>query len=184
MTLPKWHEEAIGKSQDRKSFDCGDTEMNDFLRRFARQSHEQNASKTFCAIDDTAPGRILGFYTITPSAVAHERVPPTMSRGLARHDVPGYKLARLATDLVVAGRGLGGQLLAAAALRCLRTAREVGGVLLIIDAKSERAAKWYASYGAEPLADKPLTLVIPLATFAPGLQAKGLLGENQTRPGT
>lgn len=67
--------------------------MNNLLRRYARQSHEQNAAKTFCAIDTAMPGRILGFYTITPSAVAHEHVPPTMTRGIARHEVAGYKLA-------------------------------------------------------------------------------------------
>lgn len=149
--------------------------MNDFLRRFARQSHEQNAAKTFCAIDDAAPERILGFYTIAPSAVAHESVPGAMTKGLARHEVSGFKLARLATDRTVAGQGLGGQLLAAAALRCLRLASVGGGILLIIDAKGERAAKWYASYGAEPLQGQPLTLVMALATFAPELRAGGLL---------
>ena len=36
-------------------------------------------------------------------------------------------------------------------------------MLLIIDAKSERAAKWYAGYGAEPLENQPLTLVMPVS---------------------
>jgi hypothetical protein len=175
MRPPPWREEPISASHDRKAFDCGDAMMNDFLRRFARQSHEHNASKTFCAIDGATPGKILGFYTITPSAVAHADVPAAMTRGLARHEVSGFKLARLATDITVAGRGLGGQLLAAAALRCLRIASEAGGVLLIIDAKNERAARWYASYGAVPLQDAPLTLVMPLATFARDLKAEGLL---------
>lgn len=98
-----------------------------------------------------------------------------MTRGLARHEDSGFKLARLATDRSVAGQGLGGQLLAAAALRCLRLAAEGGGTVLIIDAKSERAARWYASYGAEPLKGPDLTLVMPLATFATDLRAKGLL---------
>ena len=175
MTLPAWREEPIARSHDRRSFDCGDAAMNDFLRRFARQSHEQNASKTFCAIDDAVVGRILGFYTITPSAIAYAEAPPSMTTGLAHHEVAGFKLARLATDVSVAGRGLGGQLLAAAALRCLRIATQAGGLLLIIDAKSERAAGWYASYGAEPLSGKPLTLAMSLSTFAPDLKAKGLL---------
>ncbi|MBY3365147.1 GNAT family N-acetyltransferase [Rhizobium sp. 25PS6] len=175
MTLPVWHEEPIAKSHDRAAFDCGDAAMNEFIRRFARQSHEQNAAKTFCAIDKAQPHRILGFYTVAPSAVTHEAVPPKLTRGLARHEVAGFKLARLATDIKVAGKGLGGQLIAAAALRCLRLASEGGGILLIIDAKSERAAHWYASYGAEPLQGKPLTLVMPLATFAADFKAKGLL---------
>lgn len=149
--------------------------MNQFLQRYARQSHEQNAAKTFCAIDDAVPGRILGFYTITPSAIEHSEVPSAMTRGLARHEVSGFKLARIATDTSVAGRGLGGQLLAAAALRCLRVANEAGGVLLIIEAKNERAANWYANYGAERLENHPLTLVMPLMTFAVDLKIRGLL---------
>lgn len=175
MTVPAWHEEPIAKSHRRQEFDCGDDAMNAFLRRYARQSHDQNAAKTYCAIEDSSPGRILGFYTIAPSALEHAEVPAAMTRGLARHEVSGFTLARIATDRSVAGQGLGGQLLAAAALRCLRTASEVGGVLLIIDAKGERAANWYASYGAEPLNDRPLTLVMPLATFADDLNARGLL---------
>lgn len=175
MTVPKWREEAIAKSHDRQGFDCGDEAMNDFLRRYARQSHEQNASKTFCAIDEAMPNRVLGFYTITPSAVAHEEVPPAMKKGFAQHEVAGFKLARIAVDQSVAGQGLGGQLLVAVALRCLRISAEAGGVLLIIDAKNDRAVDWYASYGAEPLPSRPLTLVIPLATFAGDLRARGLL---------
>jgi GNAT superfamily N-acetyltransferase len=175
VTLPVWHEEAIAKSHDRQSFDCGDPAMNDFLRRYARQSHEQNASKTFCAIDVSKPSRVLGFYTVAPSAAAHDIVPASMTKGLAQHEVAGFKLARIATDITIAGQGLGGQLLAAVALRCLRIAAEAGGVLLIIDAKNERAARWYASYGAEPLKDQPLTLVMPLSTFAADLRSRGLL---------
>ncbi len=98
-----------------------------------------------------------------------------MTKGLAQHEVSGFKLARIATSLSVAGHGLGGQLLAAAALRCLRIASQAGGMLLIIDGKSERAARWYVSYGAEPLENQPLTLVMPLATFAGDLKAKSLL---------
>lgn len=62
-----------------------------------------------------------------------------------------------------------------AARRCLRAAAEVGGVVLIIDAKNETAAKWYASFGAVALIDKPLTLVMALTTFEMGLNAKDLL---------
>ncbi len=45
MTLPSWREEPISKSHDRKSFDCGDAELNGFLQRYARQSHGAPASK-------------------------------------------------------------------------------------------------------------------------------------------
>lgn len=175
MTVPIWHEEAITKKHDRKAFDCGDPDLNPFLQRYARQSHEQGGAKTFLAIDDRDGQTIHGFYSLAPAALTYQKTPEIVRRGLAQHDVPGFRLARLATDLRQQGRGLGGQLLAAAALRCIRVAREVGGVILIIDAKSDRAVAWYASYGALPLTDAPRTLVMPLSTFEGELKARGHL---------
>ncbi len=73
------------------------------------------------------------------------------------------------------GKGLGGQLLMAAGLRCIRAAAEVGGALMFIDAKDERVAKWYRSYGALSLDDRPLSLFLPLASFEAGLRLGGKL---------
>ncbi|HEY3741758.1 MAG TPA: GNAT family N-acetyltransferase [Bryobacteraceae bacterium] len=175
MILPAWYEEPISRKHDRKSFDCGDPSMNEFLERYARQSHESGAAKTFAAINKTDGTSILGFYSLAPGALLYTDTPEAVRRGLARHDLPGFRLARLATDLRWQGQGLGGQLLAAAAQRCLRAAAEVGGVILIIDAKNTRAARWYAEYGAVPLNNRPVTLVMALATFAAGLKARGQL---------
>lgn len=169
MSLPDWHEEPISKKHQRKLFDCGDPALNDFLQRYARQSHESGAAKTFLAIDNRDNKTILGFYSLAPGAVVYADTPALVRRSLAKHEVPGFRLARIATDLRWQGQGLGGRLLAAAARRCLRAATEVGGVVLIIDAKNERAARWYTDYGAIALVDKPLTLVMSLATFAAGL---------------
>jgi GNAT superfamily N-acetyltransferase len=175
MTLPGWHEEPVSRKHDRKAFDCGDAAMNDFLRRYARQSHDLGAAKTFLAIDDADNKTILGFYSLAPGALAYVDTPEMMRCGLAQHDVPGFRLARIATHVRVQGQGLGGQLLAAAARRCLRASTVVGGVVLIMDAKNQRAAQWYASYGAVPLHSKPLTLVMSLATFGAELKAAGQL---------
>jgi len=48
-------------------------------------------------------------------------------------------------------------------------AAEVGGVALLIDAKDARAAAWYAGYGAVPLKDAPLSLLLPLRTVQAAL---------------
>jgi hypothetical protein len=57
--------------------------------------------------------------------------------------------------------------------RCLLAAAEVGGVVLVIDAKNERGAARYASYGAVPLLDAPLPLLLPLATIEAALREAG-----------
>jgi hypothetical protein len=57
----------------------------------------------------------------------------------------------------------------------LLASAEVGGVVLVIDAKNERVAAWYASYGAVPLLDAPLSLLLPLATIEAALKKAGQL---------
>jgi GNAT superfamily N-acetyltransferase len=168
-----WHEEPISKKHDREAFDCGDQALNEFLRRYARKSHERGGAKTFLAIDDADNKTILGFYSLSPASLDYARTPDLVRRGLARHEVPGFRLARLAVDRTMQGHGLGGQLLLAAGRRCLLAAAAVGGVVLVIDAKNERVAGWYASYGAAPLLDAPLTLLLPLATIEAALRKAG-----------
>lgn len=175
MNLPDWREAPISKVHDRESFDCGEAELNEFLRRHARQSHEKGGAKTFVAtpIDDAK--RVLGFYSLSPASIDYVRTPALVKKGLARYDVPVFRLGRLAVDRTVQGLGLGGQLLLAAGRRCLLAAAEVGGVALLIDAKNERGAAWYAAYGALPLLDAPRSLVLPLTTIEAALKAAGRL---------
>jgi GNAT superfamily N-acetyltransferase len=175
MSLPDWREEAISKRHDRESFDCGDTALNDFLRRHARQSHEKGASKTFVAVSKSDAKSIMGYYTLCPGSLEYARAPEMVRKGLARHDVPVFRLARLAVDQKFQTHRLGGQLILAAGHRCLLAAKEVGGVALLIDAKNDRAARWYATHGAVPLADSPLALVLSLATVESILRAEGKL---------
>jgi GNAT superfamily N-acetyltransferase len=168
-----WHEEPIHKRHDREAFDCGEEPLNEFLRRYARKSHELGGAKTFLAIDDAEDKTILGFYSLSPASIVYARTPDSAKRGLARHDVPGFRLARLAVDRKFQGQGIGGQLLLAAGRRCLRASAEVGGVVLVIDAKNEKVAEWYTSYGAVPLLDAPLCLVLPLSTIEAALKKAG-----------
>ena len=169
-----WHEEAIAKSHPRDLFDCGDHQLNEFLHRHARQNHSKGAAKTYVALDDVS-SRIAGFYSLSPASVAYEKTPAVIQKGLPRHEVPVFRLARLAVDLKFQGKGLGGQLLLAAGRRCIQVAAQAGGVALLIDAKNEAVAHWYTGYGAIPLEDTPLTLLLPFHTIHAALKAAGKL---------
>lgn len=166
-------ETAIAAHHDRKRFDCGDEDLNVYLARYARQNHASGGAKCFVAVDPSAPDRVLGYYTLSPASLIHARTPETVRRGLGRYDVPVFRLGRLAVDVSVQGRGLGGRLLMAAGERALLVAEQVGGVALLIDAKSERAAEWYRGYGAIPLPDAPLSLLLPLKAIAAAIEAAG-----------
>jgi GNAT superfamily N-acetyltransferase len=169
VTHALWRDVAIGKHHDRKNFDCGASDLNLYLARFARQNHESGGAKTFVAIADAAPTQILGFYSLSPASLAYARTPEVVRRGLAKYDVPVFRLGRLAVDRSSQGKGLGGGLLLRAAERCLAVAEEVGGVALLIDAKDDRAASWYEGYGAVRLQDAPLSLALPFETVRAAL---------------
>lgn len=170
---PRWQEEPVARRHARKAFDCGDTALNDYLRRYALQNHRRGASKTFVAVDPAEPNRVLGYYTIAPASVAFARVPEVATRGMGRYEVPAFRLARLAVGIGSQGLGLGGELLLSACLRAMRVATEVGGRMLIIDAKSERAATWYEKFGAIRLEDDRLQLVLPFATVRAAIRVEG-----------
>jgi GNAT superfamily N-acetyltransferase len=171
MTKPVWEEAPLARNHDRAAFNCGDDDLNTYLKRYARQNHESGGAKCFVAVTRDTPARILGFYTLSPASIEFSRAPSVVTRGLGQYDVPVYRLGRLAVDSSVQGRGLGGALLWRALERCLAVVRDAGGVALLIDAKSDEAARWCESHGAVPLLDAPHSLVLPFS------MATRLLGE-------
>ena len=166
MTTINWAESPIARHHDRAGFDCGVPDLNDFLQRYARQSHRLGGAKTYIASPVGEPERVLGFYSLSPAHLRYAQAPEATRKGLGRHDVPVFRLGRLAVSTTVQGRGLGGALLISAAKRSMAVAQEVGGVGLLIDAKDESAARWYEGYGALRLLDPPESLVLPFATIA------------------
>jgi len=168
MTVPAWREEAIDKKHNRKGFDCGQADINTFLAQHARKAHENGASKTYVAVDKADGATVLGFYTLSPAQVDFDRVPEVARPG-GRYAVGGFRLGRLGVDKKFQGHGLGGQLLIAAAERCIRASAEMGGTALMIDAKDEKGAAWYKLYGAVSLNDMPLSLLLPYSLFKKAL---------------
>jgi GNAT superfamily N-acetyltransferase len=175
MTISSWHEEAVASHHDRKAFDCGDKDLNEFLYRYARQNHTKGTARTFLAVSSTNRQAILGYYSLSLATVAYAQTPDSIRRGLSSHDVPMFRLCRLAVDRSLQRQGLGGQLLLAAGRRCLLASSHVGGIGLLIDAKNPNVAAWYAGYGALPLPQKPLTLILPFRTIRTALESAGKL---------
>jgi len=161
-----WREEPINRGHDRNGFDCGRAALNEYLARYARQNHESGGAKTFVAVPPAEPARVLGYYSISPGAIEFARVPAKLTRKLGRYEVPVFRLGRLAVSLSVQGQGLGGDLLLAAGVRALAVAAEVGGLALAIDAKDANASSWYERFGAMPLLDDPIKLILPLNVIA------------------
>lgn len=166
-----WREVPIGRHHDRKAFDCGSPELNEYIDRYARQNHKSGGAKTFVAVPPAEPARVLGYYSISPGAIEFAHVPAAITGKLGRYEVPVFRLGRLAVSLTVQGRGLGSELLLAAGIRALLVAAQIGGIALAIDAKDARAARWCERFGAVQLLDDPLKLILPLRVIADAVKA-------------
>lgn len=161
-----WRIEPLARSHDRSRFACGEPALDEYLARFARQNHESGVAKTFVAVGSDSPRRVLGYYSISAGAIDRENLPTHAAKRFPNFSIPVARLARLAADREFQGRWLGEDLLLDALHRVLRAAGDIGIVAVLLDAKHDKAKRFYARYEFESLPDQPLTLWLPMAAIA------------------
>ncbi len=155
--------EALATHHQRRGFSCGEEDLDEYLRRYARQHSAANVSRTYVAAEGPA---ILGFYSLAMAGIRRDQLPPAHAARFPRFPLPVARLARLAVDRRYQGQGLGERLLIDALQRCGRLAEEIGMIGVIVDAKHERARDWYMRYEFERFPDAPLTLWLPTGAIA------------------
>jgi len=137
--------ERLSSHHDRGEFDCGVEELNTYLQRYAGQHDRKGMGRTYVAVEE-AGSRVLGYYTISSSAVAFDTVPEnvrnqvynvpiinlsavafdTVPENVPRHPIPVALIGRLAVDKSARGRGVGETLLIDAIGSARRIAEIVG----------------------------------------------------------
>lgn len=163
MSRNDWAIVRLQKSHRRDVFDCGVDELNQYLRRFARQNEQTGFGRTYVAV---FPNEVVvrGYYTLTTSAVERGSLPDKARKGLPRYPVPTARIARLATDSSMRGLGLGRDLLMDAIYRITQAADEVGIHAVEVDAKDAKARSFYEKYGFLSLLDNPLHMFLSIKT--------------------
>lgn len=150
----------LNDGHDKKGFDCGNVELNDWLSQTARQHKEKGVSSTFVAIADETSAEVLGFYAISLAELVNADLPAQYRKRLPTK-VPVFRLGRLATAKQHYGKGIGEHMLFDAIDRVTRIAQDVGGIGLVVNAKPN-AVDFYKRYGFEQMADHPQNLFLPL----------------------
>lgn len=159
-----WAIKPLGKGHDREAFDCGESSLDEYLRRYAGQHARKHLSKTYVALSPPTP-TVLGFYSLATGSIEFEDLPSQAAAGLpTEYPIPTAHIARLAVDRRAQGQGLGGILLWDALGRILGLAGQIGICAVTVDALHDRARAFYAHHGFEPLRDDPLHLYLLTAT--------------------
>ncbi len=153
--------EAINKSHNRKSFDCGQQVLNAYIAKIARQHNEKGLSKTFVLIDEQQPDDIIAYFTL----VVCEIQPPQNDKQFKPypHLLPVLTLARLAVDVHFQKKGYAKLLLGNVIHKALIIAEQVGIIGIVIDAKNQAVAAMYQKYDFIVLGDEELNLFMPIS---------------------
>jgi predicted GNAT family N-acyltransferase len=147
---------------DRAGFHCGVPALDEYLHKYAAQQSAKGISTVFVLVDDAAPSKLLGFYTLSAAQVGVQQLSDAERKKLPRYPVPCFRMGRIARTLESRGAGLGEVLLGCAVDRCLHARTLVGAYALLVDAKDEKSKSFYERYGFLSLADTPMTLYLPL----------------------
>jgi predicted N-acetyltransferase YhbS len=125
-----------------EGFDCGLVELDRWLQRSARVAASTGTAATYVLCRGR---RVIGYYALAMSSVAHAHAPSRLRRGMP-DPVPVVLLARFAIDRSEQGKQLGGHLFVDALRRCVRGGREFGARAVVIDAIDERATAFYEHF--------------------------------------
>ena len=151
--------EHLTPAHDLTAFDCGVSDLDDWLRRRALRNEASGASRTYVVC---AGGTVVGYYALASGGVAQAASTGRVRRNMPE-PVPVMVVGRLAVDRRYQGRGVGRGLLRDAVLRTLQAA-EIGGIrAILVHAISEEARTFYESCGFAQSPVDPMTLMITVS---------------------
>ena len=141
------------------AFKCGETSLDEWLKRRALLNQASGASRTFVVVDDNHT--VMGYYALAAGAVHHQDATRSIRQNMP-DPLPVMVLARLAVDLRAQGIQLGAGLLRDAVERSLAVAQNAGVRALLVHALHERAKQFYLYFGFQASPVHPLTLMLRL----------------------
>jgi GNAT superfamily N-acetyltransferase len=156
----------LGKQHDRKSFDCGEPSLDQYLYHYASQDIRRHINRVFVASPPKAPRRVIGYYSLSAGSLDATALPEALRRRLPRYPVPVVLLGRLAVAESHQGMGLGSILLADALQRVAQASQVMAVYAVVVDALDERATEFYRQFGFVPLPSQLLKLFLPVESIA------------------
>jgi GNAT superfamily N-acetyltransferase len=139
----------ITTAHNVRNFDCGNHALNEFLIKYALADTSAGLARTFVTTLVNQPD-VAGYFSIAAGSVERENVPERVAKGTPLHPIPVALLARLAVDSRYQGRRLGSGLLKHALLKMVKAAGVIGIRAILVHAKDQRAADFYAKFGFAP----------------------------------
>jgi predicted N-acetyltransferase YhbS len=147
----------LAADHDLSAFDCGEASVNHWLQRRARKNEQSGASRVYVVCNDRT---VIAFYTLSASAVVHDRVRGRFRRGMP-DPVPVMLLGQLGVDTRYQRRGMAASLVRDALLRCVSVSSQAGVAAVLVDALTEDLVPFYRRLGFDAISEtEPTTMMI------------------------
>ena len=164
MSLELTAPQPIAAAHRFDDFSCGESMLDEWLKRRALANQVSGASRTFVVTDRDA--RVYGYYALAAGAVSHRLATGSVRRNMP-DPIPVMVLARLAVDRRAQGIKLNNALLQDAVNRAVTVAQNMGVRALLVHALHERAKSFYEYFGFQPSPVDPLILMLRLGGVRP-----------------
>lgn len=149
--------ERLAKHHDRQNFDCGQDEINEYLKNFANQHTKKNIAKIHSLIDENNPSQIIGFYSLSNTELIMK------IKGYP-NKIPAILIGKIGVDKRFQGQGFSKILLSHALNKIKELSLDTGIAFVIIDAKTDELANYYQRFGFLPT-DIPYRLIMATDTI-------------------
>ena len=153
--------DLLSDRHDRENFASRVEPLDRYLRQQAGQDARRRVAACFVLVgdDDRVP---IGYYTLAATSIALAELPDALATRLPRYPVvPATLMGRLAVDARHQRQGYGEFMLFDAFSRALRN--EIASYAFIVDAKDDKAARFYQRYGFRSLVEGGQRLFVPMA---------------------
>jgi GNAT superfamily N-acetyltransferase len=156
----------LSNQHDRKSFDCGEQSLNQYLYSYASQDVRRRVNRVFVASTQNAPRQVIGYYSLSAGSLEAADLPEELRRRLPKYPVPVVLLGRLAVAKSHQGDGIGSILLGDALQRVAEASQVMAVYAVVVDALNNQAADFYRQFGFIPLPGQPRKLFLPMDSIA------------------
>ena len=137
--------QKLAKTHNKKQFDCGQEEINKFLKIQSRQASSKNYSQTFVLVEKSNQTEVIAFYALSLCTVdsSHQHEINKTYKG----EMYGLKLVRMGVDLAHQGKSITSHIIIDVMLKAIMVKEAAGIKGVFVDPKNDSLLGLYKKFG-------------------------------------
>lgn len=146
--------DLLNKNHIKTSFNCGNEQLNNYLKHQASQDIKRKLSVCF-VLSDKITKEIKGYYTLANNSIPLSSFPQEIQKKFPKSyvTIPTTLIGRLAIAEKFQKQGIGKLLLIDALKRSYTISKEIGSYAVVVDPIDKNAENFYSKFDFIKLPD-------------------------------